>query len=115
MDNTDLSYVGPHLAKLRNLRDLAIMESQASDATCRNLRALKRLRRLHMFSPREVTNAGVAHLSELKQLRSIYVGFSRITDEAFRTLGGLPNAGDVSTPRSTAWTYRLLRATLEAP
>ncbi len=90
VDNTDLSNPGPQLAMLRQLRDLAIKEAQASDETCRNLRSLKHLKRLHMFDPREVTDAGIMHLSDLKQLTSIYVG-SMITDEALKTLGELPN------------------------
>ena len=48
------------------------------------------MKRLHMFDPREVTDEGIMHLSDLKQLTSIYVG-SGITDEALKVLGELPN------------------------
>lgn len=79
-----------YLTGFPNLRVLLLSDTQASDASMRYLARLKRLERLMMWDASEVSDAGVMHLSDLKNLKYIHLTKSQITDSSLKVFADMP-------------------------
>lgn len=80
-----------HLSAFPNLRFLLICNGQATDDGLNYVGRLRKLEGLYMWHASEVTDAGVAHLSELTKLKKIHLDGSKISDESLRVLSRLPS------------------------
>lgn len=80
-----------HLEGLPQLRHLLLCRGQATDRGLQRVGKLNKLERLYMWHASEVTDQGVAHLSKLRNLKSIHLDSSRVTDESLRLLAKLPS------------------------
>lgn len=92
-DATDVTDAGAmHLAHLENLQTIHLSDSQAGDGALKALAKLPKLTRISM-QKNMITDEGLAHLAEMKQLQSLWVGISKgtITDEGLASLAGLEN------------------------
>lgn len=81
-----------HLAELENLEAIHLSNSQTGDAA---LKALSKLPKLHRISMQQnvFTDAGLAHLAEMKQLSSLWIGLGKgkITDAGVAHFADLEN------------------------
>jgi beta-lactamase regulating signal transducer with metallopeptidase domain/5-hydroxyisourate hydrolase-like protein (transthyretin family) len=85
-----------HLRQLSSLRDLNLSKSQFTDAGIRRLGELKELMGLRLDAASTpdgpaITDASVDVLVEMKQLKSLDIRKTGITDEGLRRLAALPN------------------------
>ena len=80
----------PHLNAFPELRQLCLKETQATDDDLRIVGALKSLKRLYFWDAKHITDAGVSHLSGLKNLENVHLSFSQISDDGLQILSGLP-------------------------
>lgn len=85
-----------YLRGFPNLRVLLLSDTQASDSSMRHLTGLSRLEYLFMWDATAVTDAGVAHLRELKRLRYIHLSSSQITDKSLAVFAKLPDVKGLS-------------------
>ena len=80
-----------HLAGLKKLRTLLLGEADdITDVGLAHLAGLTKLDRLVIFNTGKITDAGVAHFSRMKSLTSLWITHENLTDEALKTIGGLP-------------------------
>jgi internalin A len=84
------------IARLPGLRELLLKESQATDEGLRQIGKMTGLEELYIWDARAVTDAGVAHLKGLKNLKIIHINGSRITDESLALLSSLPSMEEMS-------------------
>lgn len=82
-----------HLARMPNLRYLALGGTAVDDAAMAAIGALSRLERL-VLSWTGVTDAGAAHLSRCPALRSVDLSATATGDGAIRALAGMPHLRD---------------------
>jgi hypothetical protein len=78
------------------LRVLLVKDTQATDDGLRAVGKLKRLTYLYMWDASKVTDAGIAHLAGLSNLKKIHVSSSQIGDESLKVLGTLPRLEEMS-------------------
>lgn len=87
------------LASQNGIKTLALRGLQATDLGLRNLRRVKSLEELAITSESRVSDAGIAHLANLTNLRRfrIYnINASRVTDASLELLGALPNLEELT-------------------
>ncbi|MFC1758423.1 carboxypeptidase regulatory-like domain-containing protein [Planctomycetota bacterium] len=85
-----------YMQKFPKLKRLLLYREQATDAGLANLRGMDSLEEIWIWDASAVTDAGAAHLAQLKNLRTIHLGNSKITDEALRHFSGLPKIEKLS-------------------
>jgi hypothetical protein len=97
LDNANVAATAlEHLAAFPKLRVLLVKETQATDDGLRTVGQLKRLTHLYMWDASQVTDAGIAHLAGLANLRKIHIGHSQIGDESLKVLAALAQLDDMS-------------------
>jgi hypothetical protein len=67
-----------------------LMETQATDEGLRHIGKMSGLEELFIWDDRSVTDAGVAHLASLKNLKNILINRSNLTDDSLALLSSLP-------------------------
>ena len=90
-----------HLANLENLKTIHINHSLMGDAALEAISKLSKLTRISM-QRNDFTDTGLAHLADMKQLRSLWIGMGKgtITDAGLVHLGGLDNLEDLELQNS---------------
>lgn len=84
---------GNGLAYLKNLKNLKELNASLSmdDASMPQLKNFTGLKRLHLYSNPGITDAGIAHIRDLKQIEALSLQFTKITDAALEMIAQLPN------------------------
>jgi hypothetical protein len=98
-DNADVRACDAVLARLKgmtSLRVLLLKETQATDEGLRHIGKLTGLEKLFIWDARGVTDAGVAHLADLKNLKNVHINNSNLTDEGLAALSQLPRVETLS-------------------
>ena len=90
-----------YLANLENLENIHLSNSPVGDAALEALAKLPKLRRISM-QQNAFTDAGLAHLGDMQQLRSLWIGMSKgkITDAGLAHLAGLENLEELDVQQS---------------
>lgn len=78
------------------LRQLCLKETQATDDDLRIVGTLKSLKRLYFWDAKHITDAGVSHLSGLRNLENVHLSFSQISDDGLHILSKLPAIQHIS-------------------
>ena len=89
---SDPTLQNQHLQDLRVLDRLVVLRlknTQITDAGLAHLAGLTDLRRLHLDHTR-ITDSGLKHLSRLKQLEYLNLNDTRVGDTGLKTVGQLP-------------------------
>ena len=86
------------IKRLPGLRSLGI--SEANDAILKEISDLSDLRCLYVAGP-ELTNSGIRHIGRLKNLRELAIGGDNLTGVAFRSLVALKNLQDLHVSSTT--------------
>ncbi len=92
-ETTNIEPADKLLASLRGmtkLKELLLQGSQATDEGLKHVGAIASLEELYIWNAAEITDAGIAHLKDLKRLRVIHLDHSRVTDRALGALAQLP-------------------------
>jgi hypothetical protein len=92
-DNTNVvacDDVLARVARLPGLRSLLLKESQATDEGMRHIGRMTGLEELFIWDASSVTDAGVAYLAGLKDLKNIHISHSNLTDASLALLSRLP-------------------------
>lgn len=84
------------LSGFPRLKQLALSRNQASDTGLFYIGQLKHLESLVIWDAILVSDAGVAHLSNLGQLRFIHLSNSKITDDSLKTFAAMPSLEGLS-------------------
>jgi hypothetical protein len=84
------------LGGLPKLRCLLLCKTQTSNDGLKHVGELRHLEELFMWDAREVTDAGIAHLADLRRLQYLHCSNSQITDESLRVLATLPRLKGLS-------------------
>src|SRR5262249_7479933 len=84
------------ISRLPGLKVLLLMETQATDEGLRPIGKMSGLEELFIWDARSVTDAGVAHLASLKNLKHIHINHSNLTDDSLALLSTLPNTESLS-------------------
>jgi hypothetical protein len=84
------------VAELPGVKSIQLKETQTTDEGLRSIGQMSGLEELYMWDARSVTDAGVAHLAGLRDLKKIHISGSRITDDSLVLLSGLPRIEDLS-------------------
>lgn len=77
-----------HLPALRKLRSFSFGNVELVDETLRIVGQLKNLEKLKALYATNVTDAGIAHLANLHQLKTLLLVGMSVTDESLPILGG---------------------------
>ncbi len=89
-----------HLAALTQLEKLDLQNVKLTDACLHALAGMTKLRYLDLsnnrsnwtkYGPHQFTDKGFAELAGLQQLEYLDLGATSLTDESFKTIGGLKN------------------------
>ncbi len=90
-----------YLASLENLESIHLSNSPIGDAALEALSKLPKLSRISM-QQNAFTDAGLAHLAEMQQLRSLWIGMSKgqITDAGLAHLAGLEDLEQLDVQKS---------------
>jgi hypothetical protein len=75
---------------------LLLSDTQASDLSMRHLAGVAKLEYLYMWDVANVSDAGVAYLKGLKELRLIHLSRSRITDKSLAVFANMPKLNVLS-------------------
>jgi hypothetical protein len=84
------------LSKLPGLKELCLQETQATDEGLKHIGKMTELERLFIWDGVSVTDAGVAHLAGLKNLKFVQISRSNLTDDSLALLSGLPRMESLS-------------------
>src|SRR5262249_10223343 len=80
-----------HIAWLPGIKEVMLKETQATDLGMRSIGKMTGLERLFIWDASSVTDAGVAQLKNLKNLKLIHISSSNLTDESLELLSNLPS------------------------
>jgi hypothetical protein len=80
----------PFVAAFDQLEKLDLQSCPVTDAGLAHLKRLKQLKSLNLDCCRNVTDAGMEHLKELPQLQTLVLDGTRVTDAGLEPLEGLP-------------------------
>jgi hypothetical protein len=86
------------VARLPGVRWLTLMGNQATDEGLRHIGTMTGLEVLFIWDASSVTDAGVAHLAGLKNLKAVHINDSNLTDASLALLSGLPSIESLSLP-----------------
>lgn len=91
----------PHLSNLENLERIHLSKSPVGDAVLEAVAKLPKLQKISM-QQNAFTDAGLAHLSHMQELRSLWIGMSKgkITDAGLAHLAGLVNLAELDLQQS---------------
>src|SRR5262249_21453884 len=84
------------LRGMSKLRTLLLQGDQATDDGLKRIGAITSLEELYIWNGRQVTDAGVAHLKNLKRLKIIHLEGSQVTDVGLAELAQLPTLENMS-------------------
>ena len=84
------------ICELPGLTELMLKETQATDEGLRQIGKMRGLEMLLIWDARLVTDAGVAHLKDLENLKDIHISESNLTDDSLALLSGLPKMESMS-------------------
>jgi hypothetical protein len=84
------------MTAMPGLKELLLKETQATDEGLRQIGKMTELRQLYIWDARSVTDAGVSHLRNLRNLREIHINNSKITDDSLVLLSSLPSMEKLS-------------------
>jgi hypothetical protein len=109
-DNKNVSTCDDVLAQLASqpgINQLLLHGTQATDEGLKHVGKMATLEALFIWDATSITDAGVAHLAGLKNLKKIHISRSRITDESLVLMSSLPRIEELSLqeghfPRSLA-------------
>jgi hypothetical protein len=97
------------IARLPRVELLGLKEGQATDSALRELSNLRRLHQLYMWDAAQVTDAGIAELRHLTQLKHVHCSNAQLTDESLKTFSTMPQLeylslqGNLFTDRGVAY------------
>jgi hypothetical protein len=77
------------IATLPGLQELLLYSTQATDEGLRHIGKMTELEKLFIWNADSVTDAGVAHLAGLKNLKVVHINHSNLTDDSLAVLSGL--------------------------
>jgi len=77
------------LPKLPDVRELLLMSSQATDRGMAYVGQLMKLEKLFMWDAAQISDAGTAHLANLRNLKHIHISNSLIGDGTLETMSRL--------------------------
>jgi hypothetical protein len=96
-DNQNLSADAlPQIAKFSQARTVLLRKTQANDKGLIHLKGLKHLEAIYIWDATDVSDAGVAHLSELLKLKKLHISNSKMTDAGFKCLENLSEMEEFS-------------------
>lgn len=84
------------VARLTGLRVLLLRRTQATDEGLKQIGRISSLEELFIWDGQNVSDAGVAYLENLKNLKNIHLSKSKITDDSLRVLARLPRIENLS-------------------
>jgi hypothetical protein len=84
------------VAKLPGVKSLLLKETQTTDEGLRQVGRMTELEELYIWEARSVTDAGVAHLAGLRNLRMVHINDSNLTDDSLVLLSSLPRIEELS-------------------
>lgn len=84
------------LTRLSGLRVLLLQGTQATDEGLKHIGRISSLEELFIWDAENVSDAGVAYLEKLKNLKNIHLSKAKITDESLRVLARLPRIETLS-------------------
>jgi hypothetical protein len=84
------------VARLPGLKSLLLKETQATDAGLRHIGKMTGLEELFIWDAESVTDAGVARLASLKNLKMVHISRSNLTDRSLALLSSLPRIETLS-------------------
>ncbi|WP_164102272.1 leucine-rich repeat domain-containing protein [Candidatus Laterigemmans baculatus] len=79
-----------HLRSLPRLQVLKLDRTPVNDDDLSVIRSLSQLQKLHLGRAAEVTDEGVASLSQLRDLEYLELNYTRLTDKSVEALSRLP-------------------------
>jgi len=82
------------IAGLRSLADLVICADNITDSGIESLSRCTSLKKLDLHECPKITNAGIAHLENLKSLEKLWMSNLRVTGEGLAVLKGLRSLKD---------------------
>jgi len=88
--------VKEQLPAFPKLKFLFLAGTQASDDCLEVVGKLKRLETLYLSNASDVSDTGIAHLTDLPRLRYVHLSRSRISDESLRLFGGMHQIEELS-------------------
>jgi hypothetical protein len=84
------------ISRLPGPKMLLLMETQATDEGLRHVGKMSGLEELFIWNASSVTDAGVAHLARLKNLKNVHINHSNLTDASLVLLSSLPSIETLS-------------------
>ena len=96
IDDSASDNVLQYLPAFPKLKVLLLGNLQARDDSLRHVSQLTQLERVYMWNVQEVSDAGASQLANLKQLRSLHISGSKITDESLAVFGSFPLLEELS-------------------
>jgi hypothetical protein len=89
------------LASQTGLKQLLMRRTQATDEGLKYVGKMHALEELYIWDATSITDAGVAHLAGLKNLKNIHMDSSKMTDASLVLLSGLPRIEKMSLQLNT--------------
>ncbi len=84
------------LASQPGIKTLLLHGTQATDGGLKHIGKMASLEAIYFWDATSITDAGVAHLAGLKNLKKIHISRSQITDESLVLLSSLPMIEELS-------------------
>ena len=104
-----------HITEFPRLKRLMLTETQATDEGLKRVCRLPDLEELYIWDGKEITDAGVAHLQNLPNLKYLHLSGSAVTDEAIALLSKISSIESLSmqgndfTDKALEYAKRFLR------
>ena len=98
-DNKDLTTRDDLFAQIASqpgIKTLLLHGTQATDEGLKYVGKMTSLESLYFWDATSITDAGVAHLAGLKNLKNVHISWSKITDESLVLLSSLPKIEELS-------------------
>src|ERR1700730_11984175 len=86
----------PYLGHFPRLKYLSLNKIQTTEQNLKCFRDLTNLETLHLLGAHELTDTGAVPLRELKNLRSLYISYSKMTDSGLFVLSNLQKLEDLT-------------------
>jgi len=85
-----------HIAKLRNLKVLALAGPQVTDPSLRAIADLNRLERICLWDAQALSDLGMANIASLPRLKSLELTNAHISDASIERLSRIPTLQELS-------------------
>ena len=84
------------ISGLPGLKELLLTNTQATDEGLRSIGKMTGLEVLYIWDGKSVTDAGVSHLANLRNLKTIHINRSNLSNDSLVLLSGLPSIESLS-------------------